>query len=71
MQQSNVDKLEKYRFVLNNRSFTPGGGYDLNEVVEVIRAEFNPNYHVNMYCDSCKMEMVRYAFNEMDKRLKQ
>ena len=68
MNPDNRQRLERYRFILNERSFTPGGGLSMNEVLEIIQAEFNPNYTVNMYCDHCKMEMVRYAFNELDKQ---
>lgn len=66
MQQSNIDKLEKYRFVLAGRSFTPSPGFDLNEVLQVIHEEFDPNYHVDMFCSYCKMKMMEYAFQKLN-----
>lgn len=66
MSPENRERLEKYRFVLSERSFTPGNGLSFEEVLGIIWAEFNPNYTVNMYCDHCKMEMFKYAFNQMD-----
>lgn len=68
MSPENIKKLEKYRYVLEGKSFTRVPGYDLNEVLEVIRAEFNPSYTVDMFCNHCKMRMIEYAFNEMNKR---
>lgn len=70
MTQANINKLEKYRYVLINRSFTPMEGHSLNDVLEVIREEFDAGHRVDMYCDHCVMKMVEYAFSEMERRLK-
>ena len=66
MLPENRQKLEKYRFVLQNRSFTPAPGYDLREVYDVIVAEFSPGYIVDWHCNYCLMKMVEYAFEQMD-----
>mgnify|MGYP001608699990 CR=1 FL=1 len=70
MLQANIDKLEKYRYVLVNRSFTPMEGHNLQDVLDVIREEFDPNHRVDMFCSYCLMKMVEYAFSEMEKRMK-
>lgn len=69
MKQSNVVKLEKYRYVLEGRSFTPCPGYDLNEVLEVIHEEFDAGYKVDWHCGGCLMRMVEDAFRWMENRL--
>lgn len=69
MNQSNIDKLEKYRFILGSRSFTPSPGYNLGEVLEVIHQEFDGGYKVDWGCNYCVMKMVEYAFAELDKRI--
>lgn len=68
MTPENISKLEKYRFILNSKSFTPSPGLTLREVFEVIRDEFDYNYNVDWSCDYCLMRMVEYAFSELDKR---
>lgn len=67
MSPQNREKLEKYRFVLNNRSFTPSPGFDLNEVLEVIREEWDRDYTVDWSCNYCVMKMVETAFSKIDK----
>jgi hypothetical protein len=41
-------------------------GDNLNEVLRVIREEWDAHYSVNMYCDACKLEMIDYAFARAD-----
>lgn len=69
MQQSNIDKLEKYRYVYDGNSFSPKQGYTLQDILDVIHDEFDKGYKVDWYCPSCVMRMVQYAFNEMNSRL--
>lgn len=69
MLQANIDKLEKYRYVYEGNSFSPMEGYSLQEVLDVIHAEFNPGYKVDWYCGYCVNQMVQYAFKEMHDRL--
>jgi hypothetical protein len=69
MTHANIDKLNKYRFVSNSRSFTPSPGYSLQEVYEVILEEFDPNYKVDWHCNYCVMQMVEFAFDKLDRYL--
>ncbi len=44
---------------------------DINEkqqILNVIRAEFNPVYQVDLWCGHCVAKMLEYAFKEMDSR---
>lgn len=66
MKQSNIEKLEKYRYVLEGKSFSKVPGYDLNEVLEVIRDEWDPGYNVDFFCGYCVLKMVENAFNKMN-----
>lgn len=68
MTTSNRAKLEKYRYVLDNQSFTKIPGHTLQDVLDVIHEEFEPGYKVDWYCPHCVMNMVRYAFQEMHDR---
>lgn len=69
MQQLNIDKLEKYRSKLNlwvNDQTCHLGGAEKDEILQVIREEFNPGYTVDMWCGSCVVSMMTYAFRAMD-----
>jgi hypothetical protein len=66
MKPENIDKLNKYRFVKNSRSYTPAPGYSLRDVYDVIVEEWEPNYHVDWHCNYCLMQMVEFAFQKMD-----
>lgn len=69
MQQSNIDKLEKYRHKLNlwvNDQTCHLGGAEKNEILQVIREEFNPDYTADMWCGSCVVSMMVFAFQQMD-----
>lgn len=72
MNQHNIDRLESYRSKLtewiNDRTCHLDGAAK-NEILEIIRKEFNPNYHVDLWCGKCVVDMLVYAFREMDARL--
>lgn len=72
MKQSNKDKLEKYRRIYTlwstNQELVDVDGAAKNEILEVIRAEFDPNYSTDLWCGVCVAKMVTYAFEEMDKQ---
>ncbi len=72
MNQANRQKLEKYRQKYN--TLLADQALDLRieeraEILEVIRAEFNPGYTVMEWCGYCVAEMVKYAFKTMDNEL--
>lgn len=69
MKPENVTKLERYRFVLNSRSFTPSPGYSLYDVLDVIRDEWEPNHEVDWHCYYCIMQMIEFAFDKMDRHI--
>ena len=64
MKQSNRQSLEAFRHVYSSRS--AGINDNLNEVLRIIREEWDAHYSVNMYCDSCKLKMIDFAFGKMD-----
>ena len=70
MNQHNRDKLEKYRpklhLWLNDKTCHLDGGQK-DEILLIIREEFNPGYVVDLWCGRCVVKMMEYAFNEMDK----
>lgn len=47
---------------MNNQS---GTSEEVNEILRIVRAEWDPHYSLNTSCDSCKMDLVRYAFYSM------
>lgn len=71
MQQQNRDRLEKYRPKLqvwiNDRTCHLGAD-EKQEILDVIRAEFSHGYTVDLWCGSCVVKMLEYAFREMDSR---
>lgn len=71
MTPENIAKLEKYRpkltVWLNDQTCHLSAG-EKQEIMDVIRAEFNPGYHTDLWCGSCVVKMLEYAFREMDKR---
>lgn len=71
MQPENRDRLEKYREHYNR--LVKDDSLNLshegrNEIVDVIRKEFNPGYTYMEWCGKCVADMVKYAFSELDKR---
>lgn len=40
-------------------------------LLNVIRDEFDPGYLTNLWCSPCVVEMLRYAYTQYDKWLKQ
>lgn len=72
MKQSNKDKLEKYRrnytLWVTNKELVDMDGQAKNEIIEVVRAEFDPNYSTDLWCGVCVAKMLTYAFEEMDKQ---
>lgn len=70
MQQANRTILEQYRSyynswvsdqVLNNMD-----GKAINDILGVIRAEWDPAYTVNSWCGHCRAKMIEFAFQRMD-----
>lgn len=69
MTQSNRDKLEKHRPKLNLWINDQTCHLDINEkqeILDVVREEFDPNYHLDPWCGSCVVRMMEYAFKRMD-----
>lgn len=69
MQQHNIDKLEKYRPKLAmwvNDQTCHLDGIAKQEILDVIRAEFDPGYTVDAWCGPCVVKMLVYAFKRMD-----
>jgi hypothetical protein len=64
MSPHNRERLEKHRHIYVNRS--SNGGDWANEILDIIRAEWDPGYNVMMFCGSCLLTMVDFAFNKMD-----
>lgn len=62
MLQFNREKLEALRHVLESQS---GTGDEVNTILNIVRAEWDAHYSLNTSCDSCKMDLVRYAFYSM------
>ena len=62
MKPENRRSLETFRHLLINR----GGSADLNEVLRIVREEWDPGYRCDMWCDHCKMKLVEFAFGKMD-----
>lgn len=70
MKQSNRDKLETYRPKLKewlNDKTCHLDGIEKQEILNIIREEFDPNYHADLYCGICVVRMLEHAFREMDK----
>lgn len=73
MKQYNIDRLESYRNKLNEWTNDKTCHLDSvakNEIIGIIREEFNPAYHVDLWCGKCVVDMLVYAFREMDARVK-
>lgn len=67
MQQSSIDTLESVRHLFTDRSGSAG---DVSKVVEVIRAEWEPSYSINMWCDACKLQAIDLAFGRYEEYLR-
>lgn len=37
-----------------------------NSIVDIIRAEWDPNYKADLWCGVCVARMIELAFNNMD-----
>ena len=71
MTQENIDKLEKYRHlyeIWNGTQSVTLDGNAKNDILAVIKAEFNPKYSIDMWCGKCVKDMLVYAFQEMERR---
>lgn len=69
MQQSNRNKLEQYRPKLKEWLNDQTCHLDLQgkqDILDVIRAEWNPGYHCDMFCGKCVVNMLEYAFRCLD-----
>lgn len=69
MNQSNIDKLEKYRPKLAmwiNDQTCHLDGTAKQDILNIIREEFEPMYHVDMWCGPCVVKMLVFAFKRMD-----
>lgn len=72
MLQSNIDKLERHRPKLTewvNDRTCHLGAQEKEEIASIIRQEFNPSYNPNLWCGPCVVDMLVYAFNELDNYL--
>lgn len=72
MQQSNIDKLNQYRpklLVWQNDKTCHLSGDEKMEILNIVKAEFNPGYTVDLFCGICVVGMLEYAFRELDKRI--
>ena len=70
MTPSNREKLERLRPKLNvwvNDKTVHLDGIEKQEILNIIREEFNPGYQVDLWCGHCVVKMLEYAFAEMDK----
>jgi hypothetical protein len=36
------------------------------EILNIIHEEFDPYYHVDLYCGSCVVRMLEYVFKRVD-----
>ena len=63
MGEENRVKLESLRFVLTDRG---GTGEQVQEILRIVREEFDPHYSVDAWCSSCVMNMVIFAFGRLD-----
>lgn len=41
-------------------------GIAKQDILNIIREEFEPMYHVDMWCGPCVVKMLVYAFKRMD-----
>lgn len=73
MQPENRNRLEKYREMynawVNDQVLYNMDGAAKNEIIDVIRKEFNPGYVTELWCGSCVAKMLVYAFEQMDKEI--
>lgn len=70
MTPSNRAKLESYRPKLVewvNDQTCHLDGIAKQEILNIIREEFNSGYQVDLWCGHCVVKMMEYAFREMDK----
>ena len=70
MKSSNREKLETYRPKLKewlNDQTCHLDGIAKQEILNIIREEWNPGYQVDLWCGHCVVKMMEYAFREMDK----
>ena len=69
MTQDNRNRLEVYRSQYD--AILVGAACTIDRqakdtIIDVIRQEFNPNYDYTPWCGHCMIEMVKYAFRQMD-----
>lgn len=72
MQSHNRASLEKYRNIYNawvndKCLYSMDGGE--NEVLRIIREEWDPSHTVDLWCGSCRAAMVVFAFQKMDSEI--
>lgn len=70
MHPHNRQTLEQYRnhytaWVNDKCLYSMDGGE--NEVLRIIREEWDPVHTVDLWCGSCRAKMLVYAFEQMDK----
>ena len=70
MQDINRQRLEKYRRQyntwVNDRVLYDLDGAAKNEIIDVIRQEWNPGYVTDLWCGNCVVKMLELAFKSMD-----
>jgi hypothetical protein len=69
MSPENRAALERYRghydaWVNDKCLYSLDGGE--NEILRVIREEWDPTYKADLWCGSCRAKMVVFAFQMMD-----
>lgn len=74
MTAANKQSLERFRnhynaWVKDACLYSMDGGE--NDVLRIIREEWDPGHHVDLWCGSCRAKMLVYAFERMDKEATQ
>lgn len=69
MTQDNRNRLEAYRSQYD--AILAGSACTIDRqakdtIIDIIRQEFNPAYDYTPWCGGCMIEMVKYAFRQMD-----
>ena len=63
MTSENRKLLETFRHYHTNRG---GSGQDLNEVLRIVREEWDQWYRADLSCAPCCMRLIDFAFCKMD-----
>lgn len=70
MRQANRTRLEKYRSFytcwVEIKSLSGIDAAGKNEIQDIIRQEWDPDYTCMMWCGNCVVNMIVFAFERMD-----